>query len=98
MKVRIIFDREKLEETVMMLRALSGETGPVIEAESAGSNIEEVLRLSEIVKLSLQSGEFFNINSTVRVAEGTCETLVVLEPTQRLREHFAAVGIAAQEV
>ena len=95
-RMTISFDKDCLEETVLILRAVAGDVEETVNA-SAEANFEEVLRLSAIVEQRLQSGHLFKLNSKLAVTEGANKTLVVLEPTERLRKHFAALRIRAFE-
>jgi hypothetical protein len=105
LKVRIVFDKNGLEETLMLLRELSGRTGSAkdIGSASAASNLDEIIGLVELVGgiQSIQNPwNLVKLKSAMVAAPVTrkMETLVGLEPSDLLREIVATSRSRTREM
>ena len=93
--VKIVFDSEGLAETLRLLRLAAGDDsdGEVTKAET----FKEILRLSDHLEPLLQLGHLFKIDNEIVVTSRATHTLCLLEPTERLREHCAALRVRTLE-
>ncbi len=88
--VRIVFDQERLHETVEALREVTGASGSPVASATASDNFNEALWLEAVAKERFGAGHFIQVESRLISAGGTHETRVRLAPSQRLLEHLAA--------
>jgi hypothetical protein len=83
------FDQAGLEETVRLLRVVTGSDVAPVEAASALDNIREALRLTDVLG---DAGDLVRVESRLVPADGTheAETWVVLQPTELLKLRAAS--------
>ncbi len=94
-EIKIVFDKANLDETLELLRLFAKERdNGAVTAKDRGL---EALRLVEVAEKGLRAGELVKIKTKILTAEWTTETLVLLEPTPRLLEQCAALGVRALE-
>jgi hypothetical protein len=94
-QVSIVFDSESLENAIKLLRAYTRENNDV--GPAAKDRGLEALRLIEIAEKGLGAGTLVKIKTKLLTAPWASETLVFLEPTPRLVEHFATIRVGACE-
>jgi hypothetical protein len=94
MKVTIVFDRDQLTTALQMLRDILGEGEDwASEHQSSEQRVQELLRLSDLVKQRFNVGHLFEVQSKIMITEGAGKTLLSLEPTQWMAEYHAAIGM-----
>jgi hypothetical protein len=94
-QVKVVFDKEGLEETLRLLRIAAGTTDET--TRSASEDLTEILRLSNQLEPLLKLGHLFKIDSELLETLGATHTLCLLEPTEGLREHCAALRVGTLE-
>ena len=104
-KIRVVFDKDSLEETVALLRKLSlpGSSERDIETASASENLDEIIGFIEGfggIQGVHNAWDLVQLKSAIVAAPltGKMETLVGLQPSDLLRKIVAASRSGASEV
>lgn len=92
MPVSVIFDKEKLEEAVILLRRMANMDGPSPSTTSAQEKICEVLKLDELLRSRGETRKLFDVHGFAMATERANETesRVVLQVTDFVREYLSA--------
>lgn len=92
MAIQIKFDADGLEETLRLLRAVTGSSGPDIKALSAIGQLQEVLALAKRLGEPRNSYDFeSHLVPTAGAPKG--ETWIILKPSEILRRKAVAIGL-----
>ena len=97
--IRILFDKDKLEETVTLLRLFAGIRGADVKGLSAIECVSEILDLADLFKQRGETRNLFNVYSRAMLTERAfeSETWIVLEVSEFVLKHLAAIGVGTKD-